>query len=233
MRFLVLGLLVLLQACASVPNPNPDPRDPWESLNRNVYGVNDALDRSVLRPVAIAYRDGLPYWVRKGVSNFFGNLSDVWSGFNHAITLEGRAAKDSFGRVIINSTAGVLGVIDVATDLNLEKNPADFGVTLGRWGVSPGPYVVLPLLGPYTLREVVAMPLDRKANLVNQIADENLRTGLTVLNYVDDRAIYLKVTDVMEGASLDAYSFTRDAYLQRQRYRQFNGSPPEEIVVKP
>ena len=233
MRFLVLGVLVLLQACASVPNPNPDPRDPWESLNRNIYGVNDALDRSVLRPVAIAYRDGLPYWVRKGVSNFFGNLSDVWSGFNHAITLEGRAARDSFGRVLVNSTAGVLGVIDVATDLNLEKNPADFGVTLGRWGVGPGPYVVVPLLGPYTLREIVAMPLDRKGNLVNQIGDENLRTGLTVLNYVDDRTIYLKVTDVMEGASLDAYSFTRDAYLQRQRYRQFNGSPPEEIVVKP
>ena len=233
MRFLVLGLLVLLQACASVPNLNPDPRDPWESLNRNVYGLNDALDRSVLRPVAIAYRDGLPYWVRKGVSNFFGNLSDVWSGFNHAITLEGRAAKDSFGRVIINSTAGVLGVIDVATDLNLEKNPADFGVTLGRWGVSPGPYVVLPLLGPYTLREVVVLPLDRQANLVNQIGNENLRTSLTVLNFVDDRAIYLKVTDVMDGAALDPYSFTRDAYLQRQRYRQFNGNPPEEIVVKP
>ena len=233
MRFLVLGVLVLIQACASVPNPNPDPRHPWESLNRNVYGVNDALDRSVLRPVAIAYRDGLPYWIRKGASNFFGNLSDVWSVFNHAITLEGRAVRDSLGRVLVNSTAGVLGVIDVATDLNLEKNHADFGVTLGRWGISPGPYVVLPLLGPYTLREIVALPLDRKGNLVSQVVDDNLRTGLTVLNYVDDRAIYLKVTDVMEGASLDAYSFTRDAYLQRQRYRQFNGSPPEEIVVKP
>ena len=231
MRFLILCVLLVLQGCASVPNP--DPRDPWETLNRNVYGVNDALDRSVLRPVAVAYRDGLPYWVRKGVSNFFGNLSDVWSVVNHAITLQGRAAGDSLGRVIVNSTAGVLGVIDVATDLNLEKHPADFGVTLGRWGVSPGPYVVLPLLGPYTLREIVALPLDRQGNLVNQIGDVNVRTGLTVLNYVDDRAIYLKVTDVMEGAALDAYSFTRDAYLQRQRYRQFNGSPPQELDVKP
>lgn len=231
MRFLILCALLVLQGCASVSNP--DPRDPWESLNRNVYGVNDALDRSVLRPVAVAYRDGLPYWVRKGVSNFFGNLSDVWSVVNHAITLQGRAAGDSLGRVIVNSTAGVLGVIDVATDLNLEKHPADFGVTLGRWGVSPGPYVVLPLLGPYTLREIVALPLDRQGNLVNQIGDVNVRTGLTVLNYVDDRAIYLKVTDVMEGAALDAYSFTRDAYLQRQRYRQFNGSPPQELDVKP
>ena len=231
MRFFILCVLLVLQGCASVPNP--DPRDPWETLNRNVYGVNDALDRSVLRPVAVAYRDGLPYWVRKGVSNFFGNLSDVWSVVNHAITLQGRAAGDSLGRVIVNSTAGVLGVIDVATDLNLEKHPADFGVTLGRWGVSPGPYVVVPLLGPYTLREIVALPLDRQGNLVNQIGDVNVRTGLTVLNYVDDRAIYLKVTDVMEGAALDAYSFTRDAYLQRQRYRQFNGSPPQELDVKP
>ncbi len=231
MRFFLLGLLVLLQACASVSNP--DPRDPWESLNRNVYGVNDALDRSVLKPVAIVYRDGIPYWIRKGVSNFFGNLSDVWSIVNNAITLQGRATGASLGRVLVNSTVGVLGVMDVATDLNLEKYPADFGVTLGRWGVNPGPYVVVPLLGPYTLREVVALPLDRKGNLVNQIGDENLRTGLTVLNYVDDRAVYLKVTDVMEGAALDPYSFTRDAYLQRQRYRQFNGSPPEEIDVKP
>lgn len=231
MRFLILCALLVLQGCASVPNP--DPRDPWESLNRNVYGVNDALDRSVLRPVAVAYRDGLPYWVRKGVSNFFGNLSDVWSTFNHAISLQGRAAGDSLGRVVVNSTVGVLGVIDVATDLNLEKHPADFGVTLGRWGVSPGPYVVLPLLGPYTLREIVALPLDRQANLVNQISNENLRLGFTVLHYVDERTIYLKVTDVMEGAALDAYSFTRDAYLQRQRYRQFNGSPPEELDVKP
>lgn len=231
MRFLILCVLIVLQGCASVPNP--DPRDPWESLNRNVYGVNDALDRSVLRPVAVAYRDGFPYWMRKGVSNFFGNLSDVWSVVNHAISLQGRAAGDSLGRVIVNSTAGVLGVIDVATDLNLEKHPADFGVTLGRWGVSPGPYVVVPLLGPYTLREIVALPLDRQGNLVNQIGDVNVRTGLTVLNYVDDRAIYLKVTDVMEGAALDAYSFTRDAYLQRQRYRQFNGSPPQELDVKP
>ena len=231
MRFFILCVLLVLQGCASVPNP--DPRDPWESLNRNVYGVNDALDRSVLRPVSVAYRDGLPYWVRKGVSNFFVNLTDVWSVVNHAITLQGRAAGDSLGRVIVNSTAGVLGVIDVATDLNLEKHPADFGVTLGRWGVSPGHYVVLPLLGPYTLREIVALPLDRQGNLVNQIGDGNVRTGLTVLNYVDDRAIYLKVTDVMEGAALDAYSFTRDAYLQRQRYRQFNGSPPEELDVKP
>ena len=231
MRFFLLGLLVLLQACASVPNP--DPRDPWESLNRNVYVVNDALDRSVLKPVAIVYRDGIPYWIRKGVSNFFGNLSDVWSIVNNAITLQGHATGASLGRVLVNSTVGVLGVMDVATDLNLEKYPADFGVTLGRWGVNPGPYVVVPLLGPYTLREVVALPLDRKGNLVNQIGDENLRTGLTVLNYVDDRAVYLKVTDVMEGAALDPYSFTRDAYLQRQRYRQFNGSPPEEIDVKP
>ena len=231
MRFFLLGLLVLLQACASVSSP--DPRDPWESLNRNVYGVNDALDRSVLKPVAIVYRDGIPYWIRKGVSNFFGNLSDVWSIVNNAITLQGRATGASLGRVLVNSTVGVLGVMDVATDLNLEKYPADFGVTLGRWGVNPGPYVVVPLLGPYTLREVVALPLDRKGNLVNQIGDENLRTGLTVLNYVDDRAVYLKVTDVMEGAALDPYSFTRDAYLQRQRYRQFNGSPPEEIDVKP
>ena len=114
MRFFLLGLLVLLQACASVPNP--DPRDPWESLNRNVYGVNDALDRSVLKPVAIVYRDGIPYWIRKGVSNFFGNLSDVWSIVNNAITLQGRATGASLGRVLVNSTVGCLLYTSDAAD---------------------------------------------------------------------------------------------------------------------
>jgi phospholipid-binding lipoprotein MlaA len=207
---------------------NPDPRDPIVSFNRGVYGFNDGLDRAVVKPVATAYRDAAPDWFRKGVSNFFANLGDVWSVVNNALQLRGQDTGDSIGRVMVNTTIGLGGLIDVASDLNIDRHTADFGLTLGRWGVPPGPYVVLPLLGPFTLREVAALPLDQQGNLVNQIADDPTRYGLTVLNVVDIRAQYLRAGDVVEGAALDAYSFTRDAYLQRQRNRVYDGNPPEE-----
>lgn len=218
--------LSTLQACATVPNP--DPRDPIESFNRSIFGFNDVVDRALLKPVASAYRDVSPQWMRQGVTNFFGNLGDVWSIVNNALTLRGQETSDSIGRVMINSTVGLLGLIDVASDLNIEKHSADFGLTLGRWGVPPGPYVVLPILGPYTLREVVAIPVDQQGNLVNQVTDDNSRWGLTLLNVVDLRAQYLKAGDVVEGAALDKYSFTRDSYLQRQRNRVYDGNPPDE-----
>jgi phospholipid-binding lipoprotein MlaA len=131
------------------------------------------------------------------------------------------------GRVLVNSTIGLLGVMDVASEMNIQKHPADFGLTLGRWGVGPGPYVMLPLLGPKTLREIAALPLDRQGDLINQIDAQNTRDGLTVLNIVDVRESYLKASEVMDAASLDAYSFTRDLYFQRQRYRDYDGDVPE------
>jgi phospholipid-binding lipoprotein MlaA len=225
LRWVLFACLGLLQACATVTNP--DPRDPLESFNRGVFGFNDVLDKAVVKPVATAYRDVTPHWVRQGVGNFFGNLTDVWSVFNNAIQLRGQDMADSLGRVMINSTIGLGGVVDVASDLNIERHTADFGLTLGRWGVPSGPYIVLPLLGPYTLREVVALPVDQQGNLVNQISDEATRTGLTVLNVVDLRARFLRAGEVVEGAALDKYSFTRDFYLQRQRNRLYDGNPPE------
>ena len=151
-RWAFLACLVLLQACATVANP--DPRDPLESFNRGVFGFNDALDRAVVKPVATVYRDATPNWFRKGVSNFFGNLGDVWSAVNNGLQLRGQDFGDSVGRVMINTTLGIGGLVDVASDLNIERHSADFGLTLGRWGVGAGPYIVLPVLGPYTLREV-------------------------------------------------------------------------------
>ena len=120
--------------------------------------------------------------------------------------------------------------MDVASDLNIERHSADFGLTLGRWGVGAGPYIVLPVLGPYTLREVVALPVDQQGNLVNQIADDPTRYGLTVLELVDLRAQYLRAGEVVEGAALDKYSFMRDSYLQRQRNRVYDGNPPDEDI---
>ena len=231
-RFARLGAvasLVLLQACATVAYP--DRRDPIEPLNRAVFSFNDVLDRALIKPVATVYRDATPRVVRLGVSNFFGNLVDVWSIFNNAIQLRGQATGDSIGRVMVNSTIGLGGLVDVASDFDIERHTSDFGLTLGRWGVPPGPYVVLPLLGPYTLREVVAIPIDQQGNLVNQFTDAQSRDGLNVLNIVDVRAQYLAAGDVVEGAALDKYSFTRDVYLQRQRSRLYDGNPPDELAV--
>lgn len=219
-------LLALLQGCASVPNP--DPRDPLESLNRGVFGFNDGVDRIVLKPVATVYRDVVPQWMRKGVGNFFNNLEDVWSVVNNTLQLRGKEAGDSIGRVMVNSTIGVVGLVDVASDLEIERHTSDFGLTLGRWGVGAGPYVVLPLLGPLTLREVVALPVDRQGNLVNHVQNVPTRDALTVLSVVDIRTDLLGAGDVLEGAALDKYSFIRDSYLQRQRNRVYDGNPPEE-----
>lgn len=155
--------LVVLSGCATVQTP--DARDPWESMNRSVFSFNDKLDRFVLKPVATAYRDVVPSFARKGVHNFFGNLSDVWSAVNNALAGRGQETGDSISRVVVNSTVGVLGLFDVATDLKIARHRADFGTTLGRWGVKPGPYVVLPLLGPATLREVAALPVDYRAKI--------------------------------------------------------------------
>jgi phospholipid-binding lipoprotein MlaA len=221
-----LTTLALLQACATVAYP--DPRDPMESFNRGVFTFNDKLDRAVLKPVATVYQDATPHWVRKGVSNFFNNLEDVWSVVNNSLQLRGQDATDSFGRVLINSTIGLAGVMEVAGGLGLERHTANFGLTLGRWGVKPGPYIVLPLLGPSTLREVVALPIDYNGNLLNSVTDVDARDGLWVLSVVDARAGLLQAGQLMDQAALDPYSFMRDGYLQRRRNQVYDGNPPEE-----
>lgn len=226
LRLLAVSLLVLLQACATVQQPNA--RDPFESFNRTVYGFNEAVDAAVLKPVATVYKDVTPSWFRKGVRNFFNNLQDVWSVVNTGLQGRGSEMGDNLGRVMLNSSFGLFGLVDIASEADIERHTADFGLTLGRWGVGPGPYVVLPILGPYTLREVGALPVDWNGDLVVQFGDQPTAVGLTVLKFVDLRAGYLGAGDVVEGAALDKYSFTRDSYLQRQRNKQYDGDPPEE-----
>jgi phospholipid-binding lipoprotein MlaA len=224
-RAFLLMLLLALQACATVPYA--DARDPMESFNRTVFGFNETVDKAVIKPVATGYKAVTPDWMRKGVGNFFNNLQDVWSAVNNGLQGRGQEFSDSVGRVMINSTIGLLGVLDVASDLNIERHTADFGLTLGRWGVPPGPYVVLPLLGPFTLREVGALPVDMSGMPVYNIGDQDTRTWLPIVDLVDLRAKYLNASDVLEGAALDSYSFRRDAYFQRQRNIQYDGNPPE------
>jgi phospholipid-binding lipoprotein MlaA len=229
-RRLALGALLvmvgLMAGCATVANP--DRRDPLESFNRGMFEFNTNVDRVVLKPVAKGYQAVVPQWARRGVGNFFNNLGDVWSAINNGLQGRGQETGDSIGRVMINTTLGLGGVIDIASDLRIDRHSTNFGATLGRWGIYPGPYIVLPLLGPATLREVVALPVDQQGNLITQVPDEATRTGMTILNVVDLRAQYLRAGEVVNGAALDRYTFTREAYLQRQRNADYDGNPPEE-----
>ncbi len=204
-----------LQGCAGAPNAHP--RDPWEPFNRQVSSFNEGVDEAVVKPVATAYQHVTPELVRTGVSNFFGNLSDVWSLVNNVLQLKPRESVETLFRVGVNTTIGLAGLIDVATELRLEKHREDFGQTLGYWGVPTGPYLVLPLLGPSTLRDAAALPVDRQGNLVNGLDDVATRNSLTALRLVDLRASLLGAGRLLDDAALDKYTFTRDVYLQRRR----------------
>lgn len=219
-------LIANIQGCATVANP--DRRDPLESFNRGVFQFNDAVDAAVVKPAAVAYKDITPSWLRKGVGNFFNNLADLWSGVNNALQLRGLETADSFGRFAINTTMGLGGILDVASEMRLERHPANFGLTLGRWGVGDGPFLVVPLLGPSTTRDAAALSIDIGGNPVRYHPDIDVRNGLSALNLLDTRASLLRAGEVVEEAALDKYSFMRDAYLQRRRNQVYDGNPPEE-----
>lgn len=208
---LVLGI-VLLSGCATVVNP--DPRDPLESYNRSMTNFNEQVDALVLKPVAIAYKDITPAPVRTGVSNFFANLSDAWSFVNNVLQLRGEAAASSFMRFNVNTFFGLGGVLDVASEMGIDRYRQDFGLTLGRWGVSTGPYVVLPILGPSTVRDTFALPVDMKGNLVSYVDPVSARNSLYALRAVEARSNLLRASNVLDSAALDKYSFTRDVFLQ-------------------
>lgn len=220
---LLAASLAGLQGCASAPGR--DPRDPLEPMNREVTKFNEGVDRALLKPVATVYRNHVPPLVRTGVSNFFGNLGDLWSGVNSTLQLKIPDAMQNFMRFSVNTFFGLGGILDIASDANIERHKEDFGQTLGRWGVPAGPYIVLPFLGPSTLRDTVALPIDRRGNPVHYISDTDLRNSAYVLRAVDIRSNLLRVGEVLNEAALDKYSFTRDAYLQRRR-AEIRGDKP-------
>jgi phospholipid-binding lipoprotein MlaA len=208
------GMAVLMAGCAGF---NTNPRDPLEPMNRQVTAFNEGVDAVVLKPAATAYKQAVPPLVRTGVANFFGNLSDAWSFVNSALQFKFQNAAENFMRLNVNTVFGLGGILDVASELNIERHREDFGQTLGRWGVPAGPYIVLPLLGPSTLRDTVALPIDRKADPLSYFSPVDVRNSLTVLRAVDIRANLLRVGGVIDEAALDKYSFTREAYLQKRR----------------
>jgi phospholipid-binding lipoprotein MlaA len=229
----LLAATLLLGGCATVANPNP--RDPLEPFNRGVSQFNEGLDSMVLKPVATVYRQNVPPIVRTGVSNFFGNLSDAWSFVNSALQLKVQDAAENWARFSINTFFGLGGILDVASDLNIDRHREDFGQTLGRWGVPTGPYLVLPFFGSSTLRDTLAMPIDRRMDLVQRVTAHDVRNSLYVLRAVEQRSNLLRASAVLDGAALDKYSFPRDAHMQRRRAEVFEreeppvppGAPPE------
>ena len=222
-----VGMLLLLQACATVKSV--DARDPWEPMNRSVYQFNDAVDTIAIKPAAQLYVKVLPSMVRTGVSNFLGNLGDVWSMANSAMQLKGQATVETFMRININTFIGLAGFLDVASEMGIEKRREDFGQTLGHWGVASGPYLVLPLFGPSTLRDAVAFPVDMQGNVTQRLNDEATRYSLLAVRLVDTRSGLLKTVDVIKAASLDPYSFVRDAYLQKRQNDIYDGNPPSRF----
>jgi phospholipid-binding lipoprotein MlaA len=223
--FLSLVLLTCATGCATAPATAS--RDPFEGFNRSVFQFNEKLDQAVVRPVAETYQQITPQPVRTGVKNFFGNLSDVWSTVNNALQLKPVPAVESFMRVLVNSTVGLYGVLDIATELKLERHSEDFGQTLGYWGVSSGPYLVLPLLGPSTLRDTASLSVDTKGNLARRVEHVPTRNTLLATSAVEKRARYLGAGERLDELALDKYIFVRDVFLQKRLSEVWDGEPPE------
>jgi phospholipid-binding lipoprotein MlaA len=224
----LLSLLVLLMSGCATTSDYQDPRDPIEGFNRAMYSFNEALDNALIKPLAKGYRAIMPAPVDKGITNFFSNLADVGSAINNLLQFKLQRAASDVGRVLVNSTIGILGFIDVASNMNLQKYGEDFGQTLGAWGAGPGPFIVLPILGPTSGRDGIGLVVDWYTDPVRYVKPNGWRNGLIVLRGIDRRADLLGASRVMEEAALDPYEFMRDAYLQKRRDDVYDGAPPPE-----
>ncbi|MFZ2508846.1 MAG: VacJ family lipoprotein [Steroidobacteraceae bacterium] len=228
---LVTALLVIaLTGCATTPPASP--HDPWERVNRGTQRFNDAIDRAVLKPVATAYREHVPRVVRTGVSNLLGHLEYPTTIVNDLLQLKLLATLVDIGRFALNSTLGIGGLLDPASSFGIPRNNEDFGQTLGRWGVPAGPYMVLPLLGPSTLRDAPALAADSQTDLRVQLdLDTGTRVAVGVLSVVDRRASFLSAEAALDGV-FDRYAFIRNSWLQRREYLVRDGEVPEEVPLE-
>jgi len=222
-------LLAVLSGCASVPGEYRDPRDPLESYNRGMFKFNKAVDDAVVKPVAKGYKAVTPAVLDRGITNFFNNIADVTSAVNNLLQFKLARAGSDVGRLAVNTTIGVLGFFDVATNMGLPSYKEDFGQTLGYWGAKQSPYLVLPLLGPSTLRDTIGLGGDIVTSPLFNLRDDHVYWGLVGLNYINRRADLLAAGEILEEAAIDPYIFVRDAYLQRRRDQIFDGNPPPDL----
>jgi phospholipid-binding lipoprotein MlaA len=216
-----------LGGCATTGG-TPSPGDPWEGFNRKVFAFNEAVDGAVLRPVAESYRDHVPKPIRTGVANVLGNVGDLWSAANHFLQGKAGSGLEMGMRFLTNTLFGLGGLLDPASEMGLKRQSEDFGQTLGKWGVGPGPYLVLPLLGPSSLRDGIGRIPDMAASPYNLLDDSKAGLAVTVVGVVDARAALLGVTSLADQVSLDKYSFFRQAYLSRRQDAVYDGEAPPE-----
>jgi phospholipid-binding lipoprotein MlaA len=223
-RFLLLSALSLgLAGCATTGKP--DPRDPLESVNRAVFEFNEAADKAIAKPVATAYVNVMPVPARMMVGNFFSNLEDVVITFNDLMQFKFTQAASDATRVFVNSTLGIFGLVDVAS-LRLEKHNEDFGQTLGYWGLGTGPYLMLPLVGPSNLRDGVGLYADSFQSPLYQMQHMRTRNQLYVAKLANRRGELLEQEKLLGDATIDRYTFIRDAYLNRRQSLVYDGNPP-------
>ena len=230
---LVTVCLMGAAGCVTLP---PDsqrvPQDPWESWNRGVYKFNDKLDRAVAKPVTRAYVRVVPHPIRTGVTNFFDNLNTPTVMINDALQGKLLAAANDLGRFLLNSTLGLAGILDPATPAGLAHNDEDFGQTLGHWGVHPGPFVELPILGPSDVRDATSKVVDTYTNPRHYISNSTVSYALYLPYFVDKRAALLSLDETLEH-TYDPYAFVRDAYLQRRAYLVSDGKITDEPLLDP
>ncbi|MDN3555367.1 MlaA family lipoprotein [Halomonas maura] len=218
--------VAVLSGCASTANHRQaHPEDPWEGFNRQVFAFNDTLDRYALKPAAQGYRFVTPDPVETGVGNFFANLGELRTTLNSLLQGKPGNAGVATGRFLINSTVGVLGLFDVASHMELVGREEDFGQTLAVWGVGEGPYVVLPLLGPSTVRDTAGLPVDSYTYPLTYVEEDKVRLSLRALDVIDTRAGLLDQERLIRG---DRYSFIRDSWLQRRRFEVNDGELGED-----
>lgn len=224
---LVLIVTGLVSGCASTREPG-DPRDPWEGFNRAVFDFNEVADKAVVRPLAVGYTRVTPRPVRTGVRNFFSNLGDVTNLVNNLLQLKFHDAANDTGRLIFNTTIGLFGVMDVASHMDLPKNNEDFGQTLGYWGVPSGPYLVLPLLGPSTVRDAPSIYVDAMTHPLYYYDNESRRNIALGLMILDTRSGFLATERVLNEFPGDRYTALREFYLDRRQYLVHDGEPPDQ-----
>jgi len=228
----LLVVSLTLGGCATIlrgPGAPGQKLDPWESWNRKVFSFNESLDEHVLKPVATGYKELVPSPVRVGVDNFFGNVGDAWSAVN--LFLQGRFKQgvQQTMRFTVNSTFGLFGLIDFATDAGLERNSEDLGKTFGRWGFGTGAYIVWPLFGPSSVRDSLALPWDAQATPAMAFSGGSEKVGIYALQSINARSNFLRAGEMLDGIALDKYTFIRDAYLQRRG--SFETDDEYEVLV--
>jgi phospholipid-binding lipoprotein MlaA len=220
----LLAAATFLSGCAAGPTKS----DPLEPFNRSMFEVNEVLDKAVAKPVAETYVKIIPDPIRHGVANFFGNIDDLYSGINNLLQGKRERAGDDFGRVLLNSTFGFLGFLDLATLAGIEKDHQDFGLTFAHWGIPNGPYLFVPIFGPSTFRDGSGFLIRAFTTPTGFIPNVPLRNSVWGTAFVNERAELLGSGSVLDTASIDKYRFLRDAYLRARRYQAYDGKPPPD-----